>query len=103
MNSVLIGPFSQLISMRNLPLKGPLVDEQLEILEGAGMWVENGIIKSGVRDLDSDGIYDLYEFCGHISRKYFKPVDKLWGERTDKDPYTDMIFAMLEINGIELY
>lgn len=45
MNSVLIGPFSQLISMRNLPLKGPLVDEQLEILEGAGMWVENGIIK----------------------------------------------------------
>ena len=53
-------------------------------------------------DLKS-GIIDVYEFCGHISKKYFKPVDKQWGERVNEDPYTDMLFGMLEINGIELY
>lgn len=49
------------------------------------------------------GIYDVYEFIHHISLKYFKPVDKDWGERVDENPYSDMIFAMLEINEIELY
>ena len=53
-------------------------------------------------DLKS-GILDVYEFIGKISEKYFKPVDKLWGKRTDENPYLDMLFGMLEINGIELY
>lgn len=53
-------------------------------------------------DLKS-GILDVYEFVGNISEKYFKPVDKHYGERLSSDPYTDMLFSMLEINGIELY
>ena len=53
-------------------------------------------------DLKS-GILDVYEFTSKISNKYFKPVDKEWETRTDENPYVDMIFAMLEINGVELY
>lgn len=49
------------------------------------------------------GSYDVYDFCGYISEKYFKPVDKIWGERTNVNPYLDLLFAMLEINDIELY
>ena len=49
------------------------------------------------------GIYDVYDFIGYISEKYFKPVDPIWGERTDENPYLDMLFGMIEINGIELY
>ena len=49
------------------------------------------------------GIYDVYDFMGYISAKYFKPVDPIWGERTDENPYLDMLFGMIEINGIELY
>ena len=53
-------------------------------------------------DLKS-GILDVYEFIDNISKKYFKPVDKDWGTRVDENPYVDMLFGMLEINGIELY
>jgi hypothetical protein len=50
-----------------------------------------------------DGTLDVYEFISRVSKKYFKPVDEMWGERTDDNPYVDMLFGMLEINGIELY
>ena len=53
-------------------------------------------------DLKS-GILDVYEFIGTISKKYFKPIDKEWETRTDENPYIDMLFGLLEINGIELY
>lgn len=49
------------------------------------------------------GEYDVYEFCSYISNKYYKGIDPHWGERTKADPYTDLTFALLEINGIELY
>lgn len=51
----------------------------------------------------TSGIYDVYSFTGYISKKYFKPIDPIWGERTGFNPYLDMLFGMLEINGIELY
>ncbi len=41
----LIGPFKQLITMANLPAKGPLSDSQLIIFEDAGIIVSNGKIK----------------------------------------------------------
>lgn len=45
----LIGPFSQLITLAGIPLKGAVKDEQLEILENAGILTENGIIlKTGL-------------------------------------------------------
>ena len=49
------------------------------------------------------GIIDAYDFISYISKKYFQPVDPVWGKRIDEDPYSDMLFGMLEINGIELY
>lgn len=51
----LIGTFSQIITLRNLPLKGSLKDEQLEIVENGGVLVQNGeIIAIG-------GFEDLYQ------------------------------------------
>lgn len=44
-NLKLIGPFKQLVTMANLPLKGALKDEQLEILEDVGILIEDGIIQ----------------------------------------------------------
>lgn len=59
-------------------------------------------IHSNWLDLKS-GVKDVYEFMREISKKHFKPVDKQFSERIDKDPYHNLLVAMLEINGIELY
>lgn len=40
----LIGPFSQIITLAGIPLKGAVKDEQLEILSHAGILVHNGKI-----------------------------------------------------------
>lgn len=47
-NEVIIGPFAQLITMRNLPSKGALSDDQLEIIPLGGLYSVDGII----RDVD---------------------------------------------------
>jgi imidazolonepropionase len=41
----LIGPFKQLITMRNLALKGALRDEELEIIDHAGLFVVDDKVK----------------------------------------------------------
>ncbi len=43
---ILIGPFSQIVTLRNLSLKGPLADEALEIIAGGGILMEDGLIKA---------------------------------------------------------
>lgn len=44
----LFGPFCQLLTLENLPLHGPLADEQLVILENAGLLTEGGkVLKTG--------------------------------------------------------
>jgi imidazolonepropionase len=44
----LIGPFSQLLTMDNIPLKGSIADDQLEIIKDAGMLVKGGnILETG--------------------------------------------------------
>jgi imidazolonepropionase len=40
----LIGPFAQIVTMRNLPLKGALSDDQLEIISHGGVLVSDGKI-----------------------------------------------------------
>ncbi|MGC4128104.1 MAG: imidazolonepropionase [Bergeyella sp.] len=40
----LIGPFKQIVTLANLPLRGKLSDDQLEIIENGGILVENGNI-----------------------------------------------------------
>lgn len=48
MDKYLIGPFSQLLTMALLPLRGALTDKQLEIIPDAGIAVHNGcIIETG--------------------------------------------------------
>jgi len=42
----LIGPFRQVISMNNLPAKGPLTDDQLEIINNAGILVNGEVIEA---------------------------------------------------------
>ena len=53
---LLIGPFTQLLPMNGLPLKGALKDEQLPIIENGGILVSEGnILKVGLfEDLKSD-------------------------------------------------
>lgn len=41
---LLIGPFRQLLTMNNLPEKGKIADEQLEIIHDAGIITMNGVI-----------------------------------------------------------
>ncbi|MBO0331279.1 imidazolonepropionase [[Muricauda] lutisoli] len=55
---LLIGPFTQLLPMTGLPLKGALKDEQLHIIENGGILVSEGkILKVGVFDeLKSDDV-----------------------------------------------
>ena len=44
----LIGPFHQLLTMDHLPLRGPIVDETLDIMKQAGILVSDGkIVKVG--------------------------------------------------------
>ena len=45
----LIGPFSQILTLRNLPMKGALKDEQLEIISKGGILVNNELVE-GVGD-----------------------------------------------------
>lgn len=43
--ATLIGPFKQLLTMREIPLKGALTDQQLPMIAAAGILIENGKIK----------------------------------------------------------
>ncbi len=40
-NQILIGPFSQLLTMRGLPVKGPISDESLEIIRDGGILIQD--------------------------------------------------------------
>ena len=42
----LIGPFKQLLTMDQPPGKGPLADDQLEIIENAGILVNGAVIEA---------------------------------------------------------
>ena len=43
--SILYGPFEQLLTMQGVPEKGALSDDDLPILQNAGVLIEDGIIK----------------------------------------------------------
>lgn len=48
----LIGPFKQVVTLANLPLRGKLSDEQLEIISDGGILIDNDKIKK-VGDFDA--------------------------------------------------
>jgi imidazolonepropionase len=43
---ILIGPLSQVITMTGIPLKGPVSDNQIKLIEDAGILCEDGLVKS---------------------------------------------------------
>ncbi|WP_439132395.1 hypothetical protein [Polaribacter sp.] len=59
-------------------------------------------IDNNFLDLKS-GVKDCYEFIHEMTLKYIKPIKPECMECLDENPFADMLFAMLEINGIELY
>jgi imidazolonepropionase len=52
-----IGPFAQLITMRNLDTKGPIQDGQLEIIPNAGLIIQSG------RVVEVDGFQKIRDKC----------------------------------------
>lgn len=60
----LIGPFHQLLTMDNFPAKGKITDEQLEIIENAGILTDNGIIvkASSYSVLEEEAQQQGYEY-----------------------------------------
>ncbi|GAB4132995.1 MAG: imidazolonepropionase [Raineya sp.] len=44
MEEFVLGTFKQALSLRNLPLKGSIKDENLELIQEAGVWLKNGKI-----------------------------------------------------------
>jgi imidazolonepropionase len=49
---ILHGPFTQILPLSGMPLKGPLRDEQLQIIPNGGLLAENGLILA-VGDFES--------------------------------------------------
>jgi imidazolonepropionase len=43
----LIGPFTQLLTMDHIPVRGPVADDQLEIITDAGILVKGNILETG--------------------------------------------------------
>lgn len=63
----LIGPFTQLLTMNNIPLRGSLNDSQLEIIPGGGIVVcEGKIVKVGNFDLLGDEFGDRNTIVDYI-------------------------------------
>jgi len=82
-----IGPIDQLVTMRNLPLKGALKDEQLEVLTDAGI-----LIKAG--NIHAIGPFDDIQ---KKARRSKTPVEELEGPVTVLpgliDAHTHICFA----------
>ena len=48
----LIGPFKQILTLNNLPLRGKISDEQLEIIENGGILINSENIIEAIGDFD---------------------------------------------------
>jgi len=44
-NLKLIGPFTQIVTLTDIPLKGSVTDEKLQVIQEGGLLIENGNIK----------------------------------------------------------
>ncbi|MBD8016974.1 imidazolonepropionase [Kaistella pullorum] len=73
----LIGPFQQIITLANLPLRGKLVDEQLEIIKNGGILLENGIIQK---------VQDFNDLKAEFPEA---DIDKIEGEQVCLPAFTD--------------
>ncbi len=83
----LTGPFTQLLPMDNMPLKGPLADEQLEIQENAGIITEGETI-SEIGDFDT--LRKLAEKNNFVVEELSSPLVAVPGFI---DPHTHICWA----------
>lgn len=64
--------------------------------------IQNEIHKN-YSDLKDGSLY-IFDFVDSISEKYFIPIENEWDDMldaADENPYLDVIYGMLRINGIE--
>ncbi|WP_027376697.1 imidazolonepropionase [Kaistella palustris] len=73
----LIGPFKQIVTLANLPLRGKLSDDQLEIIEDGGLLIKEGKIA------DANNFYDLKEQYPNIE------VENIEDEQVCLPAFTD--------------
>lgn len=62
----------------------------------------NDEILANIIDLQS-GVIDCYNFIHDLSVKHIEPVYPECMDIEGRNPCTDLLFAMFEINNIELY
>ena len=83
----LVGPFSQLITMNDLPDKGPINDRQLEIIENGGVLIKNGIIQKV-------GIFNELKKEANLGRAQFIEIEEnSVGLPGFIDPHTHICFT----------
>ena len=73
----LIGPFKQIVTLRNLPLRGKLSDEQLEIIENGGILI---------KDEKSEEVGNFEELK---SKNQFSEIENIEGEQICLPAFTD--------------
>jgi imidazolonepropionase len=83
--STLIGPFTQMVTMEGLPLKGALNDGQLPIIENGGIIIKDGVI-------EKIGLYeDLKTFYHYLPKEVIQQPAVLLPSMTDC--HTHICFA----------
>ena len=73
----LIGPFKQIVTLRNLPLKGKLSDEQLEIIENGGILIKD------------EKIEEVGNFEELKSKNQISEIENIEGEQICLPAFTD--------------
>ena len=73
----LIGPFKQIVTLRNLPLRGKLSDEQLEIIENGGILI---------KDEKSEEVGNFEELK---SKNQVSEIENIEGEQICLPAFTD--------------
>ena len=73
----LIGPFKQIVTLRNLPLRGKLSDEQLEIIENGGILIKD------------EKIEEVGNFEELKSKNQFSEIENIEGEQICLPAFTD--------------
>ena len=73
----LIGPFKQIVTLRNLPLRGKLSDEQQEIIENGGILIKD------------EKIEEVGNFEELKSKNQFSEIENIEGEQICLPAFTD--------------
>lgn len=84
---ILFGPFRQIITMDDMPLKGPLPDTQLRIIESAG------IVVQGEKIIAMDSYSKLKDYAGEESYEMLELDGEFVAMPGMIDPHTHICYA----------